>query len=195
MKREAKMMTVEASDPRAWLLAVDGDGDAERTVSLGPVPSDSEDKHYAAQADETCSTIAKKLGLNANTIVKLNKDRYPGLRPHAKLLQDTLLILPPPDDAPEHAAAPVSDDKATGKRRRNASDAGNPLGLKQDGKWPIVVGSMMSTPVSTALQLRFASASIAASALSAAHAQCRLCAGRDRVMCRSCSCVRSAGGA
>jgi hypothetical protein len=154
-------MKAEASDPRAWLLAVDGDGSAppaEPTSSLDPEPSEAgcrEEEHYAAQADETCSTIAKKLGLNVNTIVKLNKDRYPGLRPHAKLLQDTLLILPPPDDAPAQAAAPVSEDKATGKRRRNACDVGNPLGLKQDGKWPIVVGTMMSTPVSTALQLRW----------------------------------------
>ena len=135
------------SDPKAWLQAVkledDGAGDHAPTVE------GDKESHYAAQADETCSSIAKKLGVDVQSLVKLNKDRYPALRPHAKLLQDTLLVLPPREDAVrERAPAVAGDDKATGKRRRNHSDAGNPLGLKQDGKWPIVVGTMMSTPVS-----------------------------------------------
>ena len=38
-----------------------------------------------AQAEETCNAIAKRLGFNAQELVRLNKDRYPGLRPHAKV--------------------------------------------------------------------------------------------------------------
>lgn len=137
----------EDSDPKAWLQAIklEGDGAGDHA----PTVKGDEDRHYAAQADETCNSIAKKLSVDVQSLVKLNKDRYPGLRPHAKLLQDTLLVLPScKDAASESAPAVAGDDKATGKRRRNHSDAGNPLGLKQDGKWPIVVGTMMSTPVS-----------------------------------------------
>lgn len=104
-----------------------------------------------SQADETCNIIAKRFGVNAQSIVKMNKDRYPGLRPHAKLLADTLILLPAPGAA---AAAAPSDDKNTGKRRRNNMDAGNPLGLKQDGQWPIEVGHMMSTPVRLSCLMR-----------------------------------------
>ncbi len=44
-----------------------------------------EEGQYLAQADETCTAIAKRLGLSAAELVRLNKDRYPGLRPHAKV--------------------------------------------------------------------------------------------------------------
>jgi len=48
----------------------------------GLLPADGQ---YVAQAEETCNAIAKRLGLNAQELVRLNKDRYPGLRPHAKV--------------------------------------------------------------------------------------------------------------
>ena len=91
------------------------------------------DGQYVAKADETCNKIAKQFGLNAQEIVKLNKSRYPGLRLHAKLLSNTLIILPPPAaaEAPDGKATPRSGDaQVTGKRRRNQADAsGNPMGL------------------------------------------------------------------
>ena len=111
---------------------------------------------YRAQTDETCNLIAKRFGVNAQAIVKLNKERYPGLRPHAKLLAETIILLPKLAKATAAAVVEVlaSEDKTAGKRRRTNTDAGNPLGLKQDGQWPIEVGSMMSTPVRPGVRMR-----------------------------------------
>ena len=106
------------------------------------------DGQYVAQGNETCNSIAKLFGLSAQQIVNLNKDRYKGLRPHAKLLRDTLILLPPQGECKAGAGVDVvgCSDKPADKRRR-CMDAGNPQGLRQDGKWPIEVGRLMSTPV------------------------------------------------
>ena len=134
----------------------------------GPGPISGAGQHVAA-ADDTCASIAKKLGLDAQALVRINKERYPALTKHAKLMADTLLLLPP---AGTGDGAPAGDDRSTGKRKRTTEHAsGNAGGLKQDGRWPIEVGRLMSTPVSPITRgLQHAPAPLHARAGAVAHA-------------------------
>jgi len=49
---------------------------------------------YYALDDETPKQIAVKLGIDPNTLIKINKERYSGLTLHAKLEQGTAILVP-----------------------------------------------------------------------------------------------------
>ena len=50
---------------------------------------------YVAMDDETPLSIAKSLGINVSTLVKINLKAYPGLQSKSKLIAQTRLKLPP----------------------------------------------------------------------------------------------------
>ena len=85
----------------------------------GPGPLSGAGQHVAA-ADDTCASIAKKLGLDAQALVRINKERYPALTKHAKLMADTLLLLHP-------RARAMAHPRATTGARASASE---PLNMR-----------------------------------------------------------------
>ena len=83
-----------------------------------------EEGQYLAQADETCTAIAKRLGLSAAELVRLNKDRYPGLRPHAKVTRMLLLRQQLGAGAPAGPAARAAVPARRRARARAPADVG-----------------------------------------------------------------------
>ena len=62
-----------------------------------------DDQAYCTEEDETVANIAAKLGVNAHSLLQLNKSRYRGLVMKSRLFAGTLLLVPAAKDAQDVA--------------------------------------------------------------------------------------------
>ena len=88
----AQLFTLAPPDKQ--LGAPTGFEDDERLQAVLPFGK-RPGRMYVAMDDETPLSIAKDLGLNVRTLVKINLKMYPGLQSKSKLIAQTRLKLPP----------------------------------------------------------------------------------------------------